>query len=50
MYHLIAKDKVVEQYILGKYCNYSSFGVVTDLLKSNNFKVVITQLFNLQQV
>ena len=50
MYHLIVKDKVVEQYILEKYCNCNSFGVIMDLLNSNNFKVAITQPFNVQQV
>ena len=34
MYHLIAKEKVAEQYIVGKYCNCNSFGVTMDLLKS----------------
>ena len=29
---LIAKDKVGEQHILGKYCNCNSFGVTIDLL------------------
>ena len=48
MYHLIVKDKVDEQYILGKYCN--SFGVTMDLINSKNFKVAITQLLNVQQV
>ena len=50
MYHLIAKDKVGEQYILGKYCNYNRFGVIMDLLNSKNFKVAMTQLSNVQQV
>ena len=50
MYHLIAKDKVVEQHILGKCCNCNSFGVIMDLLNSQNFKVAITQQFNVQQV
>ena len=50
MYHLIAKDKVVEQYIFGKKCNYNSFEIIMDLLNSKNFKVLITQLFNVQQV
>ena len=50
MYHLIVKDKVVEQYILGKYCNCNSFGVTMDLLNSQNFKVAITRLSNVQQV
>ena len=50
MYHLIAKDKVVEQYILGKYCNYSSFGVITDLFNSKNFQVASTQLSKVQQI
>ena len=27
MYHVIAKDKVAEQHILGKYSNSKSFGV-----------------------
>ena len=50
-YCLIAKDKVAEQYILGKYSNCNSFGVTMDLLKSKNFKVIaITQLYNVQQV
>ena len=50
MYHLIAKDKVVEQCILGKYSNCNSFGVIMDLLNSKNFNVAITQLSNVQQV
>ena len=36
MYHLIAKDKVAEQHILGKYCNCNSFGVTMVLLNSQN--------------
>ena len=50
--HLIVKDKVAEQHILGKYSNCNSFGVtiIMDLLNSQNFKVAITQLSNLQQV
>ena len=47
---LIAKDKVGEQHILGKYCNCNSFGVTMALLNSQNFKVVITQLSKVQQV
>ena len=39
MYHLIAKDKVAEQHILGKYSNCNSFGVTMALLNSQNFKV-----------
>ena len=50
MYHLIAKDKIAEQHILGKYSNCNSFGVTIDLLNSKNFKVAITQLSNVQQV
>ena len=50
MYHLTAKDKVAEQYILRKYSNCNSFGVTKALLNSKNFKVAITQLFNVQQV
>ena len=50
MYHLTAKHKVAEQYILRKYSNYNSFGVTIDLLNIKNFKVAITQLSNVQQV
>ena len=50
MYHLIAKDKVAKQHILGKYSNCNSFGVKVDLLNTRNFKVAITQLSNVQQV
>ena len=50
MYHLISKDKIAEQHILGKYCNCNSFGVTKALLNSRNFKVAITQLYNMQQV
>ena len=48
--HLIVKDKVAEQHILGKYSKCNSFGVTMDLLNSHNFKVAITQLSNVQQV
>ena len=48
--HLIVKDKVAEQHILGKYSNCNSFGVTMDLLNSQNLKVAITQLCNVQQV
>ena len=50
MYHLIAKDKVAEQHILGKYFNCNSFGVTMALPKCQNFKVAITQLSKVQQV
>ena len=50
MYHLIAKDKLAEQHILGKYSNCNSFGITKALLNSKNFKVAITQLYNVQQV
>ena len=50
MYHIIVKNKVVEQYILRKHCNCNSFAVSMDLLNSKNFKVAITQLLNVQQV
>ena len=50
MYHLIVKDKVAEQHILGKYSNCNSFVVTMDLLYSKNFKVAITQLSKVQQV
>ena len=49
MYHLIAKDKVAEQHILGKHSNCNSFGVTMALLNSQNFKVAITQLSKVQQ-
>ena len=49
-YHLIAKNKVAEQHILGKYSNRNSFGVTMALLNSQNFKVAITQLSKVQQV
>ena len=50
MYHLIAKDKVAEQHILGKHSNCNSFGVTMALFNSQNFKVAITQLSKVQQV
>ena len=50
MCHLIAKDTVAEQCIIGKYCNCNSFGVTMDLLSSKNVKVSIIQLSNVQQV
>ena len=48
--HLIVKDKVAEQHILGKYGNCNSFGVIMALLNSHNFKVAITQLSKVQKV
>ena len=48
--HLIVKDKVAEQHILGKHSNCNSFGVTRDLLNSKNLKVAITQLSNVQPV
>ena len=48
--HLIVKDKVAEQHILRKYSNCNSFGVTMALLNSQNFKVAITQLCNVQQL
>ena len=50
MYHLIAKNKVAEQHILGKHSNCNTFLVTIALLNSQNFKVAITQLSNVQQV
>ena len=50
IYHLIAKDKVAEQHILGKHSNCNRFGVTMALLNSWNFKVAITQLSKVQQV
>ena len=48
--HVLVKEKVAEQIILEKYCNCSSFLVTMDLRNSQNFKVAITQLSNVQQV
>ena len=50
MYHLIAKEKVAEQHILGKHSNCNGFGVTMALLKNQNFKVAIAQLSKVQQV
>ena len=50
MYHLIAKDKVAEQHILGKHSNCNTLLVTIALLNSQNFKVAITQLSKVQQV
>ena len=50
MYHLIAKDKVAEQHILGKHSNCNTFLVTIALLNTQNFKVAITQLSKVQQV
>ena len=50
MYHLIAKDKVAEQHILGKHSNCNGFGVTMALLNNQNIKVAITQLSKVQQV
>ena len=48
MYHLIAKDKVAEQHILGKHSNCNSFGDTMALLNSWNLKVAMTQLSKVQ--
>ena len=48
--HVIVKDKVAEQHILRKYSNCHSFGVIMDLLNSQNFKIANTQLSNVQQI
>ena len=50
MYHVIAKDKVAEQHILGKHSNCHGFGVTMALLNNQNIKVAITQLSKVQQV
>ena len=50
MYHLIAKNKVAEQHILGKHSNCNTFLVTIALLNSQNFKVAITQLSKVQEV
>ena len=46
IYHLIAKDKVAEQHILGKYSDCKNFGVTKALLNGKNVKVAISQLYN----
>ena len=38
MYHLIAKNKVAEQHILGKHSKCNSFGVTMALLNSQKFQ------------
>ena len=48
--HLKVKDKVAEQHILENYSNCNTFGVTMNLLNCKNFKVAITQLYNVQQV
>ena len=50
--HLVVKDKVAEQQILGIYSNFNSFGITKALLNNKNFKVAITQqqCYNVQQV
>ena len=50
LYHLIAKNKVAEQHILGKHSNCNTFLVTIALLNSQNFKVAVTQLSKVQQV
>ena len=50
MYHVIAKNKVAEQHILGKHSNCNTFLVTIALLNSQNFKVAIIQLSKVQQV
>ena len=50
MYHLIAKNKIAEQHILGKHSNCNTFLVTIALLNSQNFEVAITQLSKVQQV
>ena len=50
MYHLIAKEKVAEQHILGKHPNCNGFGVTMALLNSQDFKVAITQLSKVREV
>ena len=50
MYHVIAKDKVTEQHILGKYSDCNSFGVTKALLNGKNFKVAISQPYNVGQL
>ena len=37
MSHLLAKNKIAKQHILGKYCNCNSFRVTKALLNNQNF-------------
>ena len=48
--NVIADENVCEQHIKTKYCKCNSFQVTTDLLNSDNLKVVITWLCNELQV
>ena len=48
--HLTVKDKVAEQHILGKHSTCNSFRVTMALLNSQNFKVAISQLYNVGQL
>ena len=50
IYHVIVKEKVAKQILLGKDCTCSSFWVTMDFRNSQNFKVAIIQLSNVQQV
>ena len=38
MYHLIVKDKVAEQHILGKYSNCNSFGSYNGFTQQSQFQ------------
>ena len=49
-YYVIADPKVAEQHIYTKFSKCNSFAITTDLLNSENLKVVITQLCNELQV
>ena len=48
--HLIVKNKVAEQHILGKYSNCIVLELQWLYSMVKNFKVAITQLFKVQQV
>ena len=50
IYHLIAKDKIAEQHILGKYSSCNGFGVTKALLNGRNFKEATTQLYDVEHV
>ena len=49
-YYVIADPKVGEQHIYTKFSKCNNFPITTDLLNSENLKVVITQLCNELQV
>ena len=49
-YYVIPDSKVDEKHISAKYCKCNSFQAISDLLNSENLKVVFAQLCNELQV